>query len=174
MIEVTQQDDKTFTISWDENDPQESIFNDYTEEDFINLIQNYLKSLEESTNININQVTEAVNNINDHIEEEIIATCEETFGEECYDEEFWEDYHNNKHSDKSKAISRRLKEIYKERNTLYEFIDQTAEDLFQDLNDAEKVHDWYSVKEEAIREYQSDQLSQDRTLPPPDNFPLFP
>lgn len=25
----------------------------------------------------------------------IQATCEETFGKECYDEEFWEDYHNN-------------------------------------------------------------------------------
>jgi len=164
MIEVTQQDDKTFTISWDENDPTESIFNNYTEEDFINLIQNYLKSLEESTNININQVTEAVNNINDHIEEEIIATCEETFGKECYEnidqtaEEVNQDINtakkkNNKHSDKSKAISRRLKEIYKERN---------------------KIYDWYKVKEEAIREYQSDQLAEDRDVPPPNNFPLFP
>ena len=57
----------------------------------------------------------------------IQTTCEETFGKECYDEEFWEDYHNNtaekknnKHSDKSKAISRRLKEIYKERNKIYD------------------------------------------------------
>ena len=44
MIEVTENDDKTFTISWDENDPQESIFNDFTEEDFINLIQDYLNT----------------------------------------------------------------------------------------------------------------------------------
>jgi len=62
----------------------------------------------------------------------IEATCEETFGkenchEETYDENFWQDYHNNtaekknnKHSDKSKAISRRLKEIYKERNKIYD------------------------------------------------------
>ena len=57
----------------------------------------------------------------------IKATCEETFGKECYDEEFWQDYHNNtaekknnKHSDKSKAISRRLKEIYKERDKIYD------------------------------------------------------
>ena len=57
----------------------------------------------------------------------IQATCEETFGKECYDEEFWEDYHNNtaekknnKHSDESKAISRRLKEIYKERDKIYD------------------------------------------------------
>jgi len=27
--------------------------------------------------------------------EEIINTCEETFGKECYDEEFWEDYTQN-------------------------------------------------------------------------------
>jgi len=47
---------------------------------------------------------------------------------------------NNKHSDKSKAISRRLKEIYKERN---------------------KIYDWYKVKEEAIREYQDNELKED-------------
>src|SRR6056300_1831889 len=125
MIEVTQQDDKTFTISWDENDPTEKVFNDYTEEDFITLIQNYLQSLQESGEVDINQVTEAVNNINDHIEEEIIATCEETFGKEnCHNNTAKKK--NNKHSDKSKAISRRLKEIYKERN---------------------KIYDWYKVKE---------------------------
>jgi len=62
----------------------------------------------------------------------IEATCEETFGkenchEETYDENFWQDYHNNtaekknnKHSDESKAISRRLKEIYKERDKIYD------------------------------------------------------
>jgi len=146
MIKVTQDNDNTFTIEWDENDPTEKVFNDYTEEDFINLIQNYLNTLQESTNININQVTEAVNQINDHIEEEVIATCEETFGEECYEKD----------------------------NTLHEFIDQTAEELFEDISNAEKFTDWYSVKEKAIREYQSDQLKEDRTLPPPDNFPLFP
>ena len=93
MIEVTENDDKTFTISWDENDPQESIFNDFKEEDFINLIQNYLKSLQESGEVDINQVTEAVNHINDHIEEEIIAVCEETYGKECYQDAEHEDYY---------------------------------------------------------------------------------
>ena len=148
MIEVTQDDENRFTISWDENDPTEKVFNDYTEEDFITLIQNYLQSLEESGEVDINQVTEAVNNINDYIEEEIINTCEETYGKECYESAEHKEY--------------------------YEFIEQTAEDLFNDLNEAEKVFDWYSVKEDAIREYQSDEQSQDRTLPPPDNFPLFP
>ena len=127
MIEVTENDDKTFTISWDENDPQESIFNDFKEEDFINLIQNYLKSLQESGEVDINQVTEAVNHINDHIEEEIIAVCEETFGKECYEGAEHKDY-----------------------------------------------YDWYSVKEEAIREYQNDELSQTGDVPPPEHFPHFP
>ena len=99
MIEVTENGDKTFTISWDENDPQESIFNDFKEEDFINLIQNYLKSLQESGEVDINQVTEAVNQINDHIEEEIIAVCEETFGKECYQGAEHEDYYNTLNPD---------------------------------------------------------------------------
>ena len=125
MIEVTQDDENRFTIYWDENDPTEKVFNDYTEEDFINLIQNYLNTLQKSGEVDINQVTEAVNQINNHIEEEF-------------------------------------------------FIDQTAEELFEDISNAEKFTDWYSVKEEAIREYQDNELKEDRTLPPPDNFPLFP
>lgn len=37
-IEVVQNDDKSFTITWDENDPQESILNEWTEQDFIDAI----------------------------------------------------------------------------------------------------------------------------------------
>jgi hypothetical protein len=37
-IEVVQNEDKSFTISWDENDPQESILNEWTEHDFIDVI----------------------------------------------------------------------------------------------------------------------------------------
>ena len=137
MIEVTENDDKTFTISWDENDPQESIFNNFKEEDFINLIQNYLQSLQESGEVDINQVTEAVNHINDHIEEEIINICEETYGKECYEGAEHEDYYNK-------------------------------------IKDPDN---WYEAKAQAIEEYLRDQdteLKEDRTLPPPDNFPLFP
>ena len=137
MIDVTENQDGTFTISWDENDPTESIFNDFKEEDFINLIQNYLKSLQESGEIDINQVTEAVNHINDHIEEEIINTCEETFGKECYQGAEHKDY--------------------------YEYIDQTAEEVQQDINTAQ----------EFIRD-QSTEQSQTGTVPPPQHFPLFP
>ncbi|AOV61755.1 hypothetical protein BOW91_gp191 [Synechococcus phage S-WAM2] len=137
MIEVTQDDENRFTIYWDENDPTEKVFNDYTEEDFINLIQNYLNTLQESGEVDINQVTEAVNQINDHIEEEIIATCEETFGKECYEKD----------------------------TTLYEFIDQTSIEVFEDIQNAE---DFLATRD------QDTEQSQDRTLPPPDNFPLFP
>ena len=35
MINVKDHEDGSFTIEWDENDPQESIFNDWTKEDFV-------------------------------------------------------------------------------------------------------------------------------------------
>ena len=68
MIDVKQEDDNTFTIYWDENNPKESILNTWTEEDFINAIQNKLQSLEELGVLD--NATEAINQINDHIEEE--------------------------------------------------------------------------------------------------------
>ncbi len=53
MIEVTQDDDKTFTITWDENDPQESILNTWTQEDFINaekfVQDNYIQGTNKET-----------------------------------------------------------------------------------------------------------------------------
>ena len=77
MINVKQEEDGSFTISWDENDPQESILNTWTQEDFINAIQNKLQSLEELGVLD--NATEAINQINDHIEEEffIDQTAEE-------------------------------------------------------------------------------------------------
>ena len=38
MIDVTENDDGSFSISWDENDPFESIFNTWTEQDFIDYL----------------------------------------------------------------------------------------------------------------------------------------
>jgi len=63
MINVKQENNGTFTISWDENDPQESILNTWTQEDFINAIENKLQSLKElgvadDATEAINQVTE--------------------------------------------------------------------------------------------------------------------
>ena len=38
MINVEEHEDGSFTISWDENDPQESIFNNWTKQDFIDYL----------------------------------------------------------------------------------------------------------------------------------------
>jgi hypothetical protein len=43
MIEVTEKEDGSFDISWDENDPTESILNTWTEQDFIDCIMNGCK-----------------------------------------------------------------------------------------------------------------------------------
>jgi hypothetical protein len=73
MINVNQEDDKSFTITWDENDPQESILNTWTEEDFINAIENKLRSLQELGEVD--NATQAVNQITeyfiDQTEEEV-------------------------------------------------------------------------------------------------------
>lgn len=43
MINVTQKSEREFIIEWDENDPGESIFNSFTEKDFIDLLEYYSK-----------------------------------------------------------------------------------------------------------------------------------
>ena len=48
MINVTQEPDGSFTISWDENDPQESILNSWKEEDFVKVITDFLDSQTQS------------------------------------------------------------------------------------------------------------------------------
>jgi hypothetical protein len=45
MIQVTENEDGSFTISWDENSPTESILNTWTEEDFINAIMQSIENL---------------------------------------------------------------------------------------------------------------------------------
>ena len=47
MIQVTENEDGSFTISWDETSPTESILNTWTEEDFINAIDEYLQKLKD-------------------------------------------------------------------------------------------------------------------------------
>lgn len=46
-IKVTQDEENKFTISWDENDPKESILNGWTEQDFINAIEDFLQTFKE-------------------------------------------------------------------------------------------------------------------------------
>ena len=40
-IHVTENDDGSFTIGWDENDPEESTMNDWTEEVFVKVITDW-------------------------------------------------------------------------------------------------------------------------------------
>ena len=48
MIQVTENEDKSFTISWDETSPTESILNTWTEEDFIKVIMEHLQKLNDN------------------------------------------------------------------------------------------------------------------------------
>lgn len=45
MIDVKENEDGTFEISWDENDPVESVLNTWTEQDFIDTIMNEINHL---------------------------------------------------------------------------------------------------------------------------------
>ena len=47
-IEVKEEQDGTFTISWNENDPVESMMNTWTENDFLDAIQKQLDILKEN------------------------------------------------------------------------------------------------------------------------------
>ena len=51
MIQVTENEDGSFTISWDETSPTESIFNTWTEDDFTKVIMEHLQSLVEKDDI---------------------------------------------------------------------------------------------------------------------------
>ena len=42
-IKVTERGDGSFDIDWDEKDSVESIMNDWTEEDFIKALQEYIE-----------------------------------------------------------------------------------------------------------------------------------
>ena len=48
MIKVEQKEDESFDISWDPNNPMESILNTWTEKDFIEAIMKHLNKVEES------------------------------------------------------------------------------------------------------------------------------
>jgi len=48
MIEVKEETDGSFTISWNEKDPVESMMNDWTESDFLDAIQKHLNTLKEN------------------------------------------------------------------------------------------------------------------------------
>jgi len=92
-IEVNENEDGTLTISWDENDPNEAIFNTWTAEDFIRLISDYAeKALAESEYVNnqriqVNQTAEELQqdiaNAEKFVQDDYIqATNEETYGDQ--------------------------------------------------------------------------------------------
>ena len=47
-IEVTENEDNSLTISWDETSPTESILNTWTEDDFIKVIMERVEELKDN------------------------------------------------------------------------------------------------------------------------------
>ena len=47
-IKVTENEDKSFTISWDETSPTESILNTWTKDDFIKVIMERIEELKDN------------------------------------------------------------------------------------------------------------------------------
>ena len=86
MINVKDHEDGSFTIEWDENDPAESIFNDWTKEDFINFFrycverENAKESGEESEEDYYNSESEGKEKYYTNQDPYLKAINEETFG----------------------------------------------------------------------------------------------
>ena len=111
MINVTQKSEREFIIEWDENDPQESIFNSFTEQDFIDLLKyqadRHLKRLEDSsfaeeehgeTYYNSESEGKEYKDFDEKYEEHIHSTYEDYKASYFYSpEEYgtWDIYHKN-------------------------------------------------------------------------------
>ena len=81
MINVKDNEDGSFIIEWDENDPAESIFNDWTKEDFIQFFKWAAKNeLREDTKESGEESQEDYYNSESEGKDYIKATNEETFG----------------------------------------------------------------------------------------------
>ena len=88
MIKVTQENETTFTIEWDEKDPGESIFNSFTEQDFIDVLQYYceqeLSKLEytESIRKESGEINDDIEELTEHFFEDpyLQETNEDTYG----------------------------------------------------------------------------------------------
>ena len=105
MINVTQKSETEFIIEWDENDPGESIFNSFTEKDFIDLLEYYSKK-------ELNKIKNS-------------SSTQEEHGEAYYNSES-----EGKEFDR-KEISKRLKKIYKAREQVYDnYIQAINEDTY--------------------------------------------
>ena len=94
MIDCKENEDGSFTISWDQNDPIESVLNDWTEADFIEVITNYAEEIiaaEKFSSKNSKESREEsreTSNISEGLQKDWIDFWEE------YDEEFWKEYNS--------------------------------------------------------------------------------
>jgi hypothetical protein len=60
MIECKEENDGTLTISWDETSPTESIFNTWTEEDFIKVLMDTCRKVIEETEVECKKQLEEI------------------------------------------------------------------------------------------------------------------
>ena len=88
MINVKDNGDGSFIIEWDENDPEESILNDWTKEDFIDFF-NYRLGLEKSQQEYVGKNAEKFRGKSKETSNVSEATTEEDY------EDFWEEYDGN-------------------------------------------------------------------------------
>ena len=93
MINVTQKSETEFIIEWDENDPGESIFNSFTEQDFIDLLMYYSKKeLDKIKNSSSTEEEHGETDFDDAYEDYIQASYEVS---PYYEEEEWRTYHED-------------------------------------------------------------------------------
>jgi hypothetical protein len=60
MIECKEENDGTLTISWDETSPTESIFNTWTEEDFIKVLMDACRKVIEENEVECKKQLEEI------------------------------------------------------------------------------------------------------------------
>ncbi len=88
MINVTQESENTFTIEWDENDPGESIFNSFTEKDFIDVLMYYAKK-------ELDKIENSSSTEEEYGETDNDAAWKEYCEASLDLQEEWEDYHKD-------------------------------------------------------------------------------
>ena len=119
MIDVKENEDGTFTISWDENDPQESILNDWTEKDFIDAITNYLNTLKESGVLDDDgeqKLTESVEQISEFFFQDY--------------EDAYEDYIQASYEVSPYYIDQTAEEVQQDIDTARQYIQSTNEETY--------------------------------------------
>jgi hypothetical protein len=57
-LTVSENEDGTFIIEWDKEDPRWSMFNDFTEQDFIDMITSYCKTVLDEHGVDYSDIIE--------------------------------------------------------------------------------------------------------------------